>query len=79
MAPRPAHLIAPTLDRFAPVEDVRLAVDAARHVYRLLGREDQLDLQTPLGFNGFLLEWKWQADTVDWLAAQAGLPTSPNR
>ncbi len=79
IAPRPMYLIAPTLDRHAPVEDVRLAVAAARQVYRFLGREDQPELKTPLGFNGFLLEWNWQTETAAWLAAQAGVPDPSRR
>jgi pimeloyl-ACP methyl ester carboxylesterase len=66
IAPRPALLVAPTLDRYAQVADVRLEVEQARKIYNLLGHENELQLETPLGFNGFPLAM--QARVFDWLA-----------
>jgi pimeloyl-ACP methyl ester carboxylesterase len=53
VAPRRALIVAPTLDRYAPVADVQSEVEQARRVYALLGHEDSLQLKTPLGFNSF--------------------------
>jgi pimeloyl-ACP methyl ester carboxylesterase len=53
IAPRRALIVAPTLDRYAPVADVQFEVEQARKVYARLGNEDALQLQTPLAFNSF--------------------------
>jgi len=55
----------PTLDRYAQVADVRLEVEQARKIYSLLGHENALQLETPLGFNGFPAAM--QARVFDWL------------
>src|SRR5207244_10631806 len=52
-APRQLLIVAPELDRFAPVADVRSEVEEARRVYRLLGQEISLTLWTPRDFNRF--------------------------
>jgi pimeloyl-ACP methyl ester carboxylesterase len=65
-APKPTLLVAPILDRYARVEDVRREVDAARSVYRLLGREAALELETPEDFNRF--PQRLQERVFDWLA-----------
>jgi dienelactone hydrolase len=65
-APKPVLLVAPELDRYAPVEDVRREVDAARKIYRLLRREEALRLDTPLDFNRF--KRQSQEQVFDWLA-----------
>ena len=65
-APRPVLVVAPTRDRYAPVEDVRRVVEASRGVYRLLGREDALELETPVDINRF--SRKTQERVFDWLA-----------
>ncbi len=52
-APRPTLVVAPTLDRYAPLHDVQLEVEEAKKVYALLGHEDALRFQTPLAFNSF--------------------------
>jgi len=65
IAPRPILLVAPTLDRYAQVADVRLEVEQARKIYSLLGHENALQLETPLGFNGFPAAM--QARVFDWL------------
>lgn len=66
MAPRPALIVAPTLDRYAPVEDVRREVAASRKVYDLLGQEGALNLETPLDFNRFTRQR--QEQVFDWIA-----------
>ena len=71
IAPRPAYVIAPTLDRYAPVDDVGAAVSAARKAYRLLGAPDALELETPVNFNRFPEEF--QKRSVGWLTKIAGL------
>jgi pimeloyl-ACP methyl ester carboxylesterase len=65
-APKPVLIVAPSLDRYARVEDVRREVEAARVVYRLLGREGTLELETPEDFNRF--PQHLQEHVLDWLA-----------
>ncbi len=67
-APRPVLVVAPTRDRYAPVEDVRRVVDASRRVYRLMGREDALELDTPIDINRF--SQATQERVFDWLASR---------
>lgn len=67
--PRPVLVVAPELDRYAPVEDVRRAVEAARRHSRAAGREPRLALETPLDFNR--LPAATQERVAAWLA---GLP-----
>lgn len=66
VAPRPVLLVAPELDRYARVEDVRREVEAPRAIYRLLGRESALRLETPLDFNRFKMPR--QEQVFDWMA-----------
>ena len=68
-APRKILVVAPELDRFSPVEDVRAEVAAARQVYRLLGNESALELRTPRDFNRF--PRALQEQVFDYLAAAA--------
>lgn len=68
-APKPVLVVAPELDRYAPVADVRQEVDAARRVYRLLGREGALELWTPRDFNRF--PRKLQEQVFDYIANAA--------
>ncbi|RKY03375.1 hypothetical protein DRP77_06240 [Candidatus Poribacteria bacterium] len=63
-APKPVLVVAPTLDREATVEDVRLCVERARRIYSLYGAEGNLKLVTPEDYNRFgpeaqdiVLEW----------------------
>jgi dienelactone hydrolase len=65
IAPRPVLVVAPELDRYAVVSDVRREVEGARTIYRILGREDALKLDTPLDFNRFKAER--QKQVVDWI------------
>jgi pimeloyl-ACP methyl ester carboxylesterase len=69
VAPRPALIVAPTLDRYARVEDVRHEVEEARRVYEYYGRADALRLDMPLEFARFTA--RMQEQVFDWLA---GLP-----
>lgn len=66
VAPRPALLIAPTLDRYARAEDVRREVEESKKIYRLLGKEDALQLETPLDINRFTRAT--QEHVFDWIA-----------
>jgi pimeloyl-ACP methyl ester carboxylesterase len=66
VAPRPALIVAPTLDRYAPVEAVKSEVEEARKVYELLGRAEALRLDTPLDFNRFMEDRQQQV--IDWIA-----------
>ena len=79
VAPRPLYMVAPTLDRYHPVEDVRQAVQEVRKVYRLFGREEALTLETPSGFNAFDFNWQpnWQGATWKWLVEQAEVESFP--
>jgi hypothetical protein len=65
VAPRPALIVAPTLDRYAPVEDVRREVEESRKIYRLLGSESHLVLETPVEFNRF--SRATQERVFDWI------------
>ena len=68
VAPRPALIVAPTLDRYVHVEAVRSEVEQARKVYELLGRRDALRLETPLDFNRFMVDR--QKQVINWIAEQ---------
>jgi pimeloyl-ACP methyl ester carboxylesterase len=68
VAPRPALIVAPTLDRYAPVEAVRDEVEQARKVYELLGRNEALHIETPLDFNRFMVDR--QEQVINWIAQQ---------
>jgi len=66
IAPRPALVVAPQLDRDATVADVRSAVDQARKVYSLYGVSDQLALYDPWDYNR--LPDKTQDWILDWMS-----------
>jgi dienelactone hydrolase len=68
VAPRPTLIVAPTLDRYVPVEGVRGEVEQARKVYKLLGRPEALRLETPLDFNRFMVDR--QEQVINWIAQQ---------
>ncbi len=70
IAPRPALLIAPTLDRYAHVDDVRRELEAPQKIYRLFGQKTALDLQTPLDFNRFTRQR--QEEVFDWVSHSLG-------
>jgi dienelactone hydrolase len=68
-APRPVLLVAPTLDRYARIADVRAEVAESRKVWQVLGRPGALTLDTPEDMNRF--DRKMQSRVFDWLAATA--------
>jgi pimeloyl-ACP methyl ester carboxylesterase len=68
VAPRPALVVAPTLDRYVHVEAVRSEVEQARKVYGLLGRNEALRLEMPLDFNRFMQGR--QEQVINWIAGQ---------
>lgn len=68
-APKQVLIVAPELDWFAPVADVRREVEESRRVYRLLGQENSLELWTPRDFNRF--PRKLQEKVFDYLAKAA--------
>jgi pimeloyl-ACP methyl ester carboxylesterase len=70
VAPRRTLIVAPTLDRYAPVADVQLEVERAKKVYARLGNEEALQLQTPLAFNSFTPSM--QEAVFDWLGDARG-------
>jgi len=70
LAPRRTLIVAPTLDRYAPLTDVQLEVERARKVYSRLGNENALQLQTPLAFNSFTPAM--QEAVFDWLGDARG-------
>ncbi len=67
-APKPALIVAPTLDRHIPVEDARRGVDAARAAYERAGARDALTFQAPVEIGRFTPVIQEQA--FDWLAAR---------
>jgi pimeloyl-ACP methyl ester carboxylesterase len=69
VAPRPALIVAPTLDRYAHVEDVRREIEGARRVYEYYGRANALQINTPVEFNRF--SGQLQQQVFDWLGGVA--------
>ncbi len=69
-APRPVLVVAPTLDRYARVADVREQVEEARAAWRVQGRESALTLETPEGINRF--DRALQERVFDWLSGVSG-------
>ena len=65
IAPRSVLVVAPELDRYARVDDVRSEVDEARRVYASLSRSDALRLEAPREFNRF--PRPLQEHVFDWL------------
>ena len=70
VAPRQTLIVAPTLDRYAPLADVQFVVERARKVYARLGKEAALQLQTPVAFNSFTPPMK--EAVLDWLSSARG-------
>jgi len=68
LAPRPALVVSPTLDREANLEDVTKAVTAARSAYSLLGAEAKLEQLKPEDYNRFGPEL--QTLVIEWLHKQ---------
>ena len=69
-APRRVLIVAPTLDRYARLADVKTGVEAARAAWREKGRAESLELDTPEGFNSFYRPV--QEKVFDWLARSGG-------
>jgi len=64
-APTPVLLVAPTLDRYARIADVRREVEASQGIYRLLGAENALQFETPFDINRF--PRRLQERAFDWI------------
>jgi hypothetical protein len=65
VAPKPALIVAPSLDRYARVADVEREMEPCKRVYALLGRPVALSFETPEEFNRF--PRRMQERVVDWL------------
>ena len=65
VAPRSVLVVAPELDRYAHVDDVRTEVEQSRRVYESLGRAEALRLETPREFSRF--PRSLQEQVFDWL------------
>ena len=63
IAPRPALVVAPQLDRDATVADVRLAVKQARKIYALYDSAERLEIYDPWDYN------RLPDRTQDWIIA----------
>lgn len=66
VAPKPVMLVAPELDRYARIEDVKREVEGPRKVYDLLGHPEALQFEIPLDVNRF--PRSLQAYSFDWLS-----------
>lgn len=66
VAPKPALVIAPTLDRYARAPDVKQTVDAARGAYTITGHPEALRFETPENINRFPRAMQQRA--VEWLS-----------
>ena len=69
IAPRPVLLVAPALDRYARIGDVKAEVQEARKAWTVAGAESALAFETPEDFNRF--NRVMQEHVFDWLAARA--------
>ncbi len=74
IAPRPVLAVAPTMDRYYPLEDVRRLAAAVEPVYRLLGREQGIEVLAPKEFSRF--PNAIQKPAYDWIGALAGRPVA---
>ena len=68
IAPKPVLLVAPTLDRYARVPDVKREVEASKGIYSLLGHSQALEFETPMDINRFPRSLQERA--FDWVARQ---------
>jgi pimeloyl-ACP methyl ester carboxylesterase len=68
VAPRPALVVAPTLDRYARLADVQREVEASKQIYALLGHPEALKFETPEDINRFA--HRTQESAFDWLINQ---------
>jgi len=70
VAPKPVLLIAPELDRYARVADVRREMEGPKKVYDLLGHPEALQFETPMDINRF--PRRLQQRAFDWFSQQRG-------
>ena len=70
VAPKPTLVVAPTLDRYARVEDVQREVETSKKVYALLGHPEALQIATPVDINCF--NGRIQQTAFDWLSQACG-------
>ncbi|MGH9445363.1 MAG: alpha/beta fold hydrolase, partial [Terriglobia bacterium] len=68
VAPKPVLLVAPELDRYARVADVKREVEGPKKVYELLGHAEALQFETPTDINRF--PRSMQERVFDWIARQ---------
>ena len=68
IAPKPVLLVAPELDRYARVADVRREVEGSKKAYELLGHPEALQFETPMDINRF--SRRQQERAFDWLARE---------
>ena len=66
IAPKPVLLVAPTLDRYARIADVRREVETSQRAYDLLGHAEALQFETPEDINRF--PRSLQEHAFDWVA-----------
>ncbi len=71
IAPKPVLIVAPELDRYARVADVRRELESSRRVYDLLGHPEALQFETPRDFNRF--PRSTQEHAFDWIARQRNM------
>lgn len=69
MAPRPALIVRPKVDRESVETDVALAVEGAQRAYALYGADGRLALQSPDTYNHFATDM--QQEVVRWLESAA--------
>ena len=65
IAPKPALVMAPTLDRYARLADVEREVEGCKRIYSLLGQPGALSFETPADFNRF--SRRMQERALEWL------------
>lgn len=68
VAPKPVMLVAPVLDRYARIADVKREIEAPRKIYDLLGHPEALMFETPTDVNRF--PGSLQDQCFDWVAKQ---------
>jgi hypothetical protein len=74
VAPKPALVIAPTLDRYARLADVQREVGASRKIYAVPGHPEALQIETPMDIHRFA--HGTQDISFNWLARQRDAMTT---
>lgn len=69
VAPRPALVVTPTLDRYTRLADAQRAIESSKQVYTLLGNPEALTVAAPVDINKFTA--RIQKIVFDWLERQA--------